>query len=124
MAYSFVETVGVIEGVLAYMQSTPNKTTLTARNFDVTPHLARLQGKLTAITALNAEQEQLKVALANKTATLTDATKDAYTDASGLIDAMMGLLGKGSPDARNLQALRGRTRSAAAPTPPAEAPKP
>ncbi len=119
MAYTFAETVGIIEAVLAYMQSDANQATLTGRNFAAAPHLTRLQGKLAAINALNAEQEQLKVVLSNKTAALTDATKDAYTDASGLIDAMIGMLGKGSAEARNLQAIRSRTRrnSGGAPAP-------
>jgi hypothetical protein len=44
--------------------------------------------------------------LGKKTTELNTALDTGYTDASGMIDAMMGVLGKNSPEAKNLQKIR------------------
>lgn len=124
MPRTFGETLGAIQSVIAYMQDPKNQSALAEKNFDVAPHLSRLQGKLANINQLNAEQEQLKVAQKNKTKALVAATRDGWTDASGLVDAMMGLPGKNTAQARNLQTIRSRLRrtkagKSAPPTPPA-----
>jgi hypothetical protein len=122
MAYTFTETTGIIQGVLDYMTNSENKAALLAKNFDVAPHITRLDAELTAIGKSNTEQEKLKVDLKNKTLELEQNTTTGYSDASGLIDAMGGLLGKGTPAAQNLQAIRSKVRQAGT-TPPAP-PKP
>jgi hypothetical protein len=110
MAYTFTETTGIIQGVLDYMNNDDNKAALLAKNFDVAPHITRLDAELTAIGQSNAEQEKLKADLRNKTIELEGKTATGYTDASGLIDAMGGLLGKGTPSAKNLQTIRSKVR--------------
>src|SRR5438876_3658589 len=97
MAYTFTETTGIIQGVLDYMNNAENKAALLAKNFDVAPHVTRLTAELDAIGKSNTEQEKLKVDLRNKTTDLDEKTTVGYNDASGLIDAMGGLLGKGTP---------------------------
>jgi len=119
MARTFTETVGLIQAAIAYMQDANNQAALAAKNFAVAPHLTRLQAKYASINSVNAEQEQLKVSLVNKTAALNAATDDGYADTSGLIDAMMGMLGKSSAEAKNLQTIRSRIRQGGStPTPP------
>ena len=125
MAYTFTETTGIIQGVLDYMKNADNQAALTAKNFDVTPHVTRLTDELKAIGKSNTEQEKLKVDLKDKTTELDQNTTTGYNDASGLIDAMGGLLGKGTPAAQNLQTIRSKVRQAGGGTPPTPpAPKP
>lgn len=122
MAYTFTETTGIIQGVLDYMNNADNKAALLAKNFDVAPHVTRLSAELSAIGLSNTEQEKLKADLKSKTIELEGKTATGYTDASGLIDAMSGLLGKGTPAAQNLQTIRSKVRQTGD-TPPAP-PKP
>jgi hypothetical protein len=125
MAYTFTETTGIIQGVIDYMDNADNKAALTAKNFDVTPHIARLTTELGDIGKANAEQEKIKADLKDKTIEVEGKTETGYKDASGLIDAMGGLLGKGTPAAQNLQTIRSKVRQAGGattPTPPV--PKP
>jgi hypothetical protein len=82
MAYTFTETTGIIQGVLDYMNNADNKAALTAKNFDVTPHITRLTDELKAIGKSNTEQEKLKVDLKAKTTELDENTTTGYTDAS------------------------------------------
>ena len=125
MAYTFTETTGIIQGVLDYMDNAENKAALLAKNFDVAPHVTRLTAELSAIGKSNSEQEKLKTDLKNKTAELEEKTATGYNDASGLIDAMAGLLGKGTPAAQNLQTIRSKVRqTGAGTTPTPTTPKP
>jgi hypothetical protein len=50
------------------------------------------------------------------------ATCDAYNDASGTLDAMMGLLGKGTTEANKLQTIRSRVRNHNTSNPPTPTP--
>ena len=70
--HTITEKIGIVNELVAYMQNPDNQTALTAKNFDVTPHIARLQGKLTSVTSLSSEQKQLDVQKQNKTAEVTD----------------------------------------------------
>ena len=121
MAHTFTETVGIVQGVIAHMEDATNKAALAAKNFDVTPHLARLKAELASVNTLNAEQEKLKSDLSKKTTELGNAVDSGYGDASGLIDAMAGMYGKSSPEAANIQRIRSAIRKASpsSPTPPA-----
>lgn len=122
MAHTFTENVGMIQELIAYMQDANNQTALTAKNFDVTPHVARLQTKLANIHQLNAQQEQTKVTLNNQTKALNTAMDDGYADASGVLDAMMGMLGKNTPEAQNLHTIRSKIRRGSQTGSPAPAP--
>ncbi len=66
------------------------------------------------------KQKALEVQHIKATSDLQTASYGAYNDASGVIDAMMGLLGKSTPEAKKLQAIRSKVRkhsSANSPTP-------
>ena len=83
-----------------------------------------LTGELGTVTALSPIQKTNEVAHIKSTSDLQNAAYTAYNDASGLIDAMAGVLGKGTPAAKKLQAIRSKSsRHNAAndptPTPPA-----
>jgi hypothetical protein len=53
---------------------------------------------------------------------LQNASYSAYNDASGVIDAMIGLLGKGTPAAKKLQNIRSKVRKHNAANPPTPTP--
>jgi hypothetical protein len=118
------EKVGIISEVISYMQNSDNQSALTAKNFDTAPHITRLQGELKTVTDLAPKQKALEVQHIQMTTDLQNASYTAYNDASGVIDAMMGLLGKGTAAANKLQTIRSRVRrhddsSSPTPTPPA-----
>lgn len=122
--HTFTEKLGIVNQVLSYMQNADNQTALTAKNFDVTPHIARLQGEIKTVTDLAPQQKALEVQHIKATTDLQNATYTAYNDASGVMDAMIGLLGKGTTAAAKLQTIRSRVRrhddtSSPTPTPPA-----
>jgi cob(I)alamin adenosyltransferase len=119
--HTLPEKIGIVNEVVSYMQNADNQTALTAKNFDVTPHIARLQGKLQSLGDLSSEQKLMEVQKQNKTAEVLAAGYDAYNDASGTIDAMMGMLGKGTTAAKKLQTIRSRVRKHASANPPAPA---
>ena len=123
--HTFTEKLGIVNEVISYMQNSDNQAALTAKNFDVTAHIARLQGELKTVTDQAPKQKALEVQHIKATSDLQTATYTAYNDASGVIDAMIGLLGKGSTPAQKLQTIRSRVRkhsSANAPTPTPPAP--
>jgi len=119
--HTITEKVGIINEVLSYMQNPDNQKALAAKNFDVIPHIARLQGKLKTVTDLSAQQKNLDVQKQTQTATLQTAAYDTYTDTSGTIDAMMGLLGKNTTEAQKLQTIRSKVRRHGAANSPAPA---
>ena len=128
MARSFTEIVGMLQELLAYMNDAANVSALAAKGLDIVPLRNRVQLKLTAMTLKNVAQEQGKVALQNLTVQLNTATDDAYADASSVIDAMIGMLGKSTLPAKNLQRIRtGFGHSSPSPNPnpnPTPAPNP
>jgi hypothetical protein len=123
--HTFTEKLGIVTQTVSYMQDPDNKTALAAKNFDVTPHIARLTAELGTVNTLAPVQKKAEVAHIQATADLQDASYNTYNDASGVIDAMAGLLGKGTPAAKKLQNIRSKVRnhnSANPPTPTPPAP--
>ena len=122
--HTFTEKVGIVNQVISYMQDADNQKALAAKNFDVTAHIARLQGELGAVNTLAPVQKKMEVAHIQATSDLQNASYAAYNDASGVIDALAGLLGKGTPAAQKLQTIRSKVRkhsdaNSPTPTPPA-----
>jgi hypothetical protein len=122
--HTFTEKLGIVTQTVSYMQDADNKAALAAKNFDVAPHIARLQGELGSVNTLAPIQKKNEVAHIKATSDLQNATYGAYNDASGLIDAMGGLLGKGTTAAKKLQDIRSKVRkhsntNSPTPTPPA-----
>lgn len=120
--HTITEKVGIVNEVVSYMQNADNQKALAAKNFDTTPHIARLQGKISNVGVLSAQQKNLDVQKQNQTSQLQAAAYDSYTDASGTIDAMMGLLGKNTTEAQKLQTIRSKVRRHNDVNPPAPAP--
>lgn len=121
---TYTEKLGILNETIGYMSDVDNKTALMGKNFDVTAHITRLQGELDSMNELAPIQKKNEIAHIKSTAALQTATYTAYNDASGLIDAMAGVLGKGTPEAKKLQNIRSKVRkhssnSSPTPTPPA-----
>jgi len=119
--HTITEKFGIVNELLAYMQNPDNQAALTAKNFNPAPHIARLQVKLKSVGDLSTAQKQLEVQKQNKTAEAQAAAYDTYNDASGTLDAMIGLLGKGTTEANKLQAIRSKVRQHNTANPPAPA---
>jgi hypothetical protein len=122
--HTFTEKLGIVTQTISYMQDSDNQKALAAKNFDVTPHIARLTGELVSVNTLAPIQKKAEVAHIQATSALQTATYGTYNDASGVIDAMAGLLGKGTPAAKKLQNIRSKVRkhsdaNSPTPTPPA-----
>lgn len=100
---TFTEKIGIVNNTISYMQDADNQAALKAKNFDVAPHITRLTAELGSVNTLAPVQKKMEVAHIKATSDLNDASYGAYNDASGVIDAMAGLLGKGTPAAKKLQ---------------------
>jgi hypothetical protein len=96
------------------MQDSDNQVALKAKNFDVAPHITRLQAELGTVNTLSPIQKKAEVAHINVTSHLNDA--------SGVIDAMAGLLGKGTTEAKKLQNIRSKVRKHSSSNPPTPTP--
>ena len=114
----------MLGSLIGLMEEPAMQAKLAEKTFDLKPHQARLTAKFKFVTDLNSKQEVLRVDAKAKTAELKAALEDADTEASGVIDAICGILGKKSQQAKSLQKIRSRIRMprAESETPP-DAPK-
>jgi len=119
---TFTEKIGIVTQTISYMQDADNQAALKAKNFDVLPHIARLQAELGTVNTLAPIQKKNEVAHIKATSDLNTASYGAYNDASGVIDAMAGLLGKGTTEAKKLQDIRSKVRKHSAANPPTPTP--
>ena len=93
---------------------------LKPRGIDADEFIRVLTAKIDVATSANARQEAHKAELKRMTTETDAAFEDLYRTASGFLDAMVGALGKNSPEAQVLLRLRSRIRLAGDAT--AEAP--
>ena len=71
---------------------------------------ADLAEKYERAASANARQEDAKRVAVEATAKTEEATDELYRAASGYLDAIIGIVGKGSRAAKNMQRLRSRIR--------------
>lgn len=119
---TFTEKIGIVTQTISYMQDADNQAALKAKNFDVLPHIARLQAELGSVNTIAPVQKKAEVAHIKATSDLQAASYAAYNDASGVIDAMAGLLGKGTTEAKKLQDIRSKVRHHSSTNPPTPTP--
>jgi hypothetical protein len=120
--HTFTEKIGIVTQTVSYMQDPDNQKALTAKNFDVAPHIARLTAELGSVNTISPVQKKAELAHIQATSDLQNASYTAYNDASGVIDAMAGLLGKGTPAAKKLQNIRSKVRNHSSSNPPTPTP--
>lgn len=83
------------------------KTLLTTdKNYDPTADIARLRALVGILSPLDAKQEKAKADLKKLTLEVEGTSDSQYTEASGILDIIMGKLGKTSAEAKSLQHLR------------------
>jgi hypothetical protein len=120
--HTFTEKIGIVTQTVSYMQDADNQAALKAKDFDVTPHIARLTAELGSVNTISPVQKKAELAHIKATSDLQNASYTAYNDASGVIDAMAGMLGKGTPAAKKLQNIRSKVRSHSSANPPTPTP--
>ncbi len=91
-----------------------NIAELKKAGLDPTRQIAELEKVLQTSVEYDAEQEVKKVQLRKATDKAVGSVKTAYKIASSLIDAMVGVYGKGSQMAKRLRKLREQMANVAA----------
>jgi len=116
MALTTAESLGFTDTVIELM--TNNQATLQANGLNVTAWITELQTlKETAVT-LNDEQEAMKAALRAKTVATETALDAVYRRTSTMLDAIIGVLGKTTPEGQQAARIRSDIRRGPGPTPP------
>lgn len=113
MQYTYTETIGIINGVIAYLKKPENAALLTAKHYPVTEKIAEFTALSNELTGLNADQEDLKVQLKNMTADLENKLNTGWETTSGEIDSIAGNLGKNSAAGKNVKQIRSNVRRSA-----------
>jgi len=108
MTYTQTEIVGFGKNVWELVAAAA--AVLKKAGFDVDEILRILAEKLEKAAKANARQEEAKREAKAATADVESTHDDLYRSASGYLDAAIGAVGKGSPDAKNFQRLRSRIR--------------
>ena len=81
-------------------------TELKESGFDPAKKLTELENVLKSSIELDAQQEVLKAKLVKSTEEAVKALDSTYLQASSLIDAMVGVLGKDTPLSKRFRQLR------------------
>jgi len=118
MTATQTETIGLARGEIDHLVK--YRVILKPRGIDADEFIRVLTAKIDVATRANARQEAQKAELKRTTTETEEAFADVYTTASGFLDAIVGALGKNSPEAQVLLRLRSRIRLAGDAT--AEAP--
>ena len=117
--YPITVTTGFMNSVASFLAK--YKADLIAKKLDPTDDIAQLPLDAKALTDANQDQESLKTQLKEKTTQVEDLNSQGYANASTLLDAAIGKLGKTTPagkeGARLRSQLRGRDTGGATPPP-------
>lgn len=98
------ETIGFCSQTAQFLED--NKEQLQALGLNVSNWGTEINTKRDAAIAKNGEQDALKAQLKAKTGEVTTAFNDAYDTASTRLDAVIGVLGKKSPLAKEAAKIR------------------
>ncbi len=108
MGLTQTESVGFIRlflELLVRYASAIQAAGVAVREFEET-----LMKKLANAVAANARQEFLKAELKQSTSMVETTVDDLYRTGSGYLDAVIGVLGKNTPEAEAFRRLRSRVR--------------
>lgn len=109
MSYTQTEIVGFGRNVLELVDEVEKSLAGTGLNFDEIQEI--LTKKLETAENANARQERLKKEAQEATQVSVRTHDDLYRTSSGILDALIGAAGKGSPAAKTMQRLRSRIRA-------------
>lgn len=104
MSASTTEIIGFCEQVAQLLQD--NKTDLKDKGLDVTEWVPEIVALKTDAVTKDAEQDDMRAATKVKTKESQTARKLAYKTASTRLDAVIGVLGKDTPLAKQARRLR------------------
>ena len=98
---------GLVDDIAPELEGTP---------LDAAKIRKDLAEKYERAATANARQEEAKRVAVESTAESDEATDDLYRASSGYLDAIIGVVGKGSAAAKNMARLRSRIRMPTDPT--------
>src|SRR5438045_5436403 len=104
MAIANTKTVGLTEQFIQFLND--NKTTLQEKGLDVTNWITETGSKKTDTVAQIGRQDEMEAAVKTQTRLVQTSVKDLYDTVSTRIDAAIGVLGKKTPEAKQLASLR------------------
>ena len=104
MSVSTTETIGFCSQFTQFLQD--NQAALQPQGLDVTDWITELTTLKNTAVAKDAEQDDLRVALKAKTTETQEAVKLTYQRCSTRLDAVIGVLGKTTPIAKQASRLR------------------
>lgn len=104
MPMTHTETIGFCNQLVQLLEE--NQTNLQTEGLDVSNWITDLSNKKNDAVTKNSEQNDLKAKLKSKTAEAQTAINDAYKTASTRLDAVIGVLGKTTPLAKQAAKLR------------------
>ncbi len=107
---TFTEKLGLIEEVLKFQES--NAELLKSAGYDAVARAGSLKQKRDIMVAENEKQERMKAEAKEQTKKVRIAEQDAYTTASGDLDAMAGVLGKDKEISKQIKKLRSKIKKA------------
>jgi hypothetical protein len=118
VSYPVTTTTGFMLGVADFLDK--YKVQLIAKKLDPTDDIAKLRTDAAELTRQNGVQEGLKTDLKNQTALVEDLNGTGYGDASTLLDAAIGKIGKTTTEGKEGGQLRSKLNSSkkATPKPP------
>ena len=104
MAMTTTEIIGFTNQVIQLFQE--NKVELKDKGLDVANWITDLTAQNNETVTKDAEQDEMKAALKVKTAEAQASSKLTYKTASSQLDAVIGVLGKSTPLAKQAARLR------------------
>lgn len=121
MAVSITETIGFCDQLVQLLED--NQAALKAKGLDVTEWITDTTSLKNNAVADTAKQDEMQAATKVQTAKAKDSIKLAYKTNSSRLDAVMGVLGKDTPAAKQAGKLRSSLIKQSAKNKPEE-PKP
>ncbi|MCD9187092.1 MAG: hypothetical protein LUM44_11715 [Pyrinomonadaceae bacterium] len=104
MSISTTETIGLCEQFVQFLQTA--KTELKAKGLDVTGWDEETNADKTSIVVSENERDNLTAARKEKTKEVQTNKKRTYSKLSSRLDAVIGILGKDTPAAKEAARLR------------------
>ena len=104
MAVSNTKTVGLAEQFIQFLQD--NEASLKDKGLNVSDWITDTGGKKADAVTQIGKQDELEAASKTQTKVTQRSVKDLYDTVSTRLDAAIGVLGKKTPEAKQLSTLR------------------
>jgi hypothetical protein len=104
MAIANTRTIGLTEQFIQFLND--HKTTLSEKGLDVTDWITDTGSKKANVVMQIGRQDEMEAATKAQTKVVQTSVKDLWDTVSTRIDAAIGVMGKKTPEARQLASLR------------------